>query len=113
MGKMSSEEIYDIEEIVESRFKAGKKEYLIKWKGYGPEENTWEVEENILSPEIIKEFEDKKKKLENTIISNEWGSLCKKIVNVYKTESSGELYANVKLGNERRVRSFPIFVLKK
>ena len=39
--------IYLVEEILKTRTKNGKKEYLVKWLGYGPEFNSWEPEENI------------------------------------------------------------------
>jgi hypothetical protein len=32
-------------------------EYLVKWKGYAPEHNTWEPASNIEDPDLIKQFE--------------------------------------------------------
>jgi hypothetical protein len=42
------EEEYIVKGIMDSReTKKGKWEYLVKWKGYGPEESTWEPRENF------------------------------------------------------------------
>ncbi|CCO34446.1 hypothetical protein BN14_08544 [Rhizoctonia solani AG-1 IB] len=45
---VDGEEEYIVEGIMDSReTKKGKWEYLVKWKGYGPEESTWEPRENL------------------------------------------------------------------
>ena len=42
---------YEVESIVEKRFRNNRTELLIKWKGYSEEWNTWEPEENIKTEE--------------------------------------------------------------
>ncbi len=43
----SSNDTYEVEEIVGYRRNNGQVEYLIKWIGYSKEENSWEPEENL------------------------------------------------------------------
>jgi len=50
-------EEYVVEEILQKRFSGGRHEYLLKWKGYGPEDNTWEPVDNLGCPELIEAFE--------------------------------------------------------
>lgn len=52
--------IYEVDDIIGSRLRKGKREYLIKWKGYGDEENTYEPSKNI-PRELIKEFREKQR----------------------------------------------------
>ncbi|CCO35049.1 Retrotransposable element Tf2 155 kDa protein type 1 [Rhizoctonia solani AG-1 IB] len=44
---VDGEEEYKVEGIMDSRENKGKWEYLVKWKGYGPEESTWEPKANL------------------------------------------------------------------
>ncbi|XP_054841980.1 chromodomain Y-like protein [Eublepharis macularius] len=55
---MASEELYEVERIVDKRKnKKGKTEYLVRWKGYESEDDTWEPEQHLVNcEEYIHEF---------------------------------------------------------
>ncbi|QRW22885.1 Retrotransposable element Tf2 protein [Rhizoctonia solani] len=54
---IEGEEEYKVKQIIDSKQQQGKWFYLIKWKGYGPEDNSWEPEELLEhSQEEIKQF---------------------------------------------------------
>eukprot|EP00066_Takifugu_rubripes_P026766 XP_011616032.1 PREDICTED: chromodomain Y-like protein [Takifugu rubripes] len=45
---MATEELYEVEKILDKRKnKKGKLEYLVRWRGYGSEGDTWEPEGNL------------------------------------------------------------------
>ena len=49
------EDVYKVEKLLEWRWRAGgEREFLVKWEGYSNKETTWEPEENILEPGMIK-----------------------------------------------------------
>ncbi|XP_021071003.1 chromodomain Y-like protein isoform X2 [Mus pahari] len=55
---MASEELYEVESIVDKRKnKKGKTEYLVRWKGYDSEDDTWEPEQHLVNcEEYIHDF---------------------------------------------------------
>ena len=44
---------YEVERILDHRLFRNVKQYLVKWKDYGSEFNSWEPETNIDAPELI------------------------------------------------------------
>ncbi|XP_061078069.1 chromodomain Y-like protein 2 [Conger conger] len=56
---MASGDLYEVEKIVDKRkTRKGKWEYLIRWKGYGRSEDTWEPEHHLLHcEEFIQQFQ--------------------------------------------------------
>jgi len=56
--EVAGEKEYEVEEILDRQERRGKTKYLVKWKGYTAEENTWEGLENLKNAmEKVEEFE--------------------------------------------------------
>lgn len=53
---VEGEEEYIVENILDSRIHRNRLQYLVKWKGYGPEENSWEPAENVHASRLIRLF---------------------------------------------------------
>ena len=54
-------DLFNVEKILKKkRAEDGELRYLVKWEGYGNEENTWEPAENFSGcPQVLENFEEK------------------------------------------------------
>lgn len=53
---VDGEEEFEIKTIIDCRRRQGQNQYLIKWKGFGPKENSWEPEANLHAPRLVQAF---------------------------------------------------------
>lgn len=48
---------WEVEEILDLCYRRNRLEYLVKWIGYGPGDNTWEPADNVTnSPDLLQRF---------------------------------------------------------
>jgi hypothetical protein len=53
-------EEYEVQEILDKRGNGRKTEYLVRWKDYGPEDDTWEASENLKNaPGAVQQFKSR------------------------------------------------------
>ena len=62
---IKEQEKFKVEEILNKRTIRGKKKFLVRWKGYTAEKDTWKNRENLENTkELVEEFERKYRRLE-------------------------------------------------
>ena len=53
---VGGEQRYEIDEVIDSRMKGRRLLYLVRWKGYGREENSWIPQGDLDAPQLIADF---------------------------------------------------------
>ena len=67
---------YEVEEVLNSRLKKRKLEYLVKWSGYTDDYNTWEPESNLTnSKKVINNFHKSNPSAPHKLCTNIFESL--------------------------------------
>ena len=56
--QLGQPDVYAVEKVIRTKLNKGKRFYLIKWKGFDTDHNTWEPEEN-LHQSLIDEYKKK------------------------------------------------------
>lgn len=71
----------------------GRRQFLVRWKGYGESADTWENEKDLNCPTLIQEYleEEKEKELESQNISVPKASKTKKSKSSKKDTEDGML----------------------
>jgi len=78
MSESDSEFI--VEKVISKKTgKNGRIEYLLKWKGFGEADNTWEPMENLKCSDLIKQYEDKHDRKKKSQVSSSFNAKEKEI----------------------------------
>ena len=59
-SKSFMEQTYEVESIMDHRGPPGNREYLVRWVGFSPAEDSWEPENNIHTDECVRAYWDTK-----------------------------------------------------
>lgn len=51
--------VYEVEQLLGHKMEKSELVYLVRWKHYGPEDDTWESESNLSCPKILAEYKRK------------------------------------------------------
>jgi len=94
-------DVFLVESIIDKKNEKGVVKYLVKWKGYGTKDNTWEPQANIFCDGLIKAYEEK----QNTKFSKSASKLKKGKRNLRKKEFVIPQNRKDKMGLRKRLNT--------
>jgi len=53
---VDGEEEWEVEEILDSRWHRKRFQFLVKWKGFSREHNSWEAASDVKAPDLVAEY---------------------------------------------------------
>ena len=56
-SESGSDAEFVVEKVIDKRIRQGKVEYLLKWRGYASDDNTWEPKDNLQCSELVEAYE--------------------------------------------------------
>ena len=81
--ELDEEEVFTIEKLLDKRYPGPKIQYLVKWKDYGDEHNSWEPKSNLHS-KVIASFEEEQRIKNQPLQSEPKSSLLPKVIKTYE-----------------------------
>jgi hypothetical protein len=73
---VGGEERYKVKEVINSRLYCQKLQFLVRWRGYGHEENSWLPERDVDAPELVAEFYRTHPNAPKRISALTFGQMC-------------------------------------
>ena len=96
-SELEEEEVFTIEKLLDKRYPGPKIQYLVKWKDYGDEHNSWEPKSN-LHPKVIASFEEEHRIKNQPLQSEPKSNFLPKVIKTYEKN---------KIFNKRSLQSEP------
>ena len=94
---VGGEEHYVVDWVLDSQLMRGQLQFLVKWEGYGYEENSWVLESDIAAPDKIQEFYNAHPGAPRRICSVAFHSLISRALRTQHARRGGD------------VRGWPVF----
>src|SRR3979490_1216840 len=88
---VDGEEHYVVEKVLDSRLMRGRLHFLVKWEGYGYEENTWVAEEDMAAPAKVQEFYQLHPGAPRRILSMAFDSLVSHVSRTQHSREGGDV----------------------
>lgn len=60
VSNQNNDGVYEVEQLLDDKIKRNVRYYLVRWKGYTADDDSWERESNLMCPELLKTYKAQK-----------------------------------------------------